>query len=94
MQLSSTEIAIKDVLAFADKKAPKQVASFIGKIISLEPAFGQVVQLLTRNAQQKLLLHVQAHTARACLKTCQDSFGPLNGALTPNILTALPLSAM
>ena len=101
-KLTSVRDAISALLCHPGKAPAKEVASVIGKVIALEPAFGSVVHLLTRTAQQELSLAVQLFNwktrvflspqTKKCLQHFASHLMDFNGTLIANLHNAVPLS--
>ena len=100
-KLTSVSDAIAALLCHPDRAPAKEIASVVGKIIALEPAFGPVVHLLTRTAQQELSLAVQqfnwktrvtlSPNTKKCLQHFATHLTDLNGTLIANLHNAVPL---
>ena len=100
-KLSSVQGAIGALLLHPSSVPAKELASVIGKVIALEPAFGPLVHLLTRTAQQELAVTVQTKGWKArvevttqtklCLQQFNAHMGELNGTLIASLHNAVPL---
>ena len=90
-KLTSVKHAIDSLLLHPGPAPAKEVASVIGKMAALEPAFGTVVQLLSRTAQQELAVAVDKGSWRSrvplsdgtkrCFSEFADTMTHLNGCL-------------
>ena len=100
-KLESVRQAIDQLLLHPATAPAKEVASVVGKMAALQPAFGPVVQLLARTAQQDLSAAVDAsgwrsrvllsENTRHCLRHFAVHLFALNGTLIPCLHTAVPL---
>ena len=100
-KLDSVSNAIESLLLHPGSASAKEVASVIGKMAALEPAFGPIVQLLSRTAQQELAAAVDKHgwrtrvllgdSTKRCLREFVANMGQLNGTLIPCLHNAVPL---
>ena len=103
-KLSTVKQAVRDLLLHPGTVSAKELASVIGKMVALESAFGPVVQLLSRTAQQELSEAVTHRSWRArlllsdqtkkCLSTFVDHMADMNGVLIPCLHNAVPLEAV
>ena len=102
-KIKAVEDNIKKIIKNRRTEA-KKLAATIGKIISLEPALGPIVQLMTRAAQMDLAEAVQQRGWRAKLVMSQltkdsledfaNSMESFNGATIRTRATATPIKAI
>ena len=100
-KLESVKSSIDSLLLHPDSAPSKEVTSVVGKMTALQPAFGSVVQLLSRTAQQDLAAIVDrcgwrsrvplSDNTRKCLNHFSAMMIRLNGALIPSLHNAVPL---
>ena len=103
-KMDTVRHSIEGLLLHPDTVSAKELASVIGKIVALDPAFGSVVQLLTRTAQQELSATVAdggwrrrvriSDQTRKCLAKFASSMQELNGALIPCLHNVIPLETV
>ena len=96
--------SIESLLLHPGSMSAKELASVVGKMVALDPAFGPIVQLLTRTAQQELSAAVAqggwrtrvfiSDQTRKCLNKFASSMHILNGALIPCLYNAVPIEAV
>ena len=103
-KLDSVRSAITSLLLHPVSAPAKEVAPVVGKMAALQPAFGSVVQLLSRTAQQDLASAVDrngwrsrvplSENTRKCLQHFSDIMLELNGALIPSLHNAVSLEVV
>ena len=103
-KLESVKQALEEFLLHPGTVTAKELASVVGKMVAMEPAFGPVVQLLTRTAQQELTAAVVnkgwksrlliSEQTRKCLSTFACHMGHMNGTLIPCLHNAIALESV